>query len=284
MPKQFLLPILKQGKINPNTFYLVLKNPSSAFKQAAPGQFLEIKVSNNYQPLLRRPFSVHRLEKGALKILYKVVGQGTRLLSEKKAGDLLDVIGPLGNGFTYELRAKSQELPILVAGGMGVAPLMFLAEKLMQRKAHPSASLRMRPEQGRGTQSAKRRATVLIGAKTKSELLCEKEFKKLGCEVKIATDDGTKGLKGFVSELLKQELSTIDYRPSTIYACGPKPMLKAVSQVAQARHLPCQVSLEEHMACGLGVCLGCVVETKQGRKLVCKDGPVFTGQDIFWDK
>jgi dihydroorotate dehydrogenase electron transfer subunit len=142
----------------------------------------------------------------------------------------------------------------------------------------------MRPEQGRGTQSAKRRATVLIGAKTKSELLCEKEFKKLGCEVKIATDDGTKGLKGFVSELLKQELSTIDYRPSTIYACGPKPMLKAVSQVAQARHLPCQVSLEEHMACGLGVCLGCVVETKQGRKLVCKDGPVFTGQDIFWDK
>ncbi len=201
-----------------------------------------------------------------MELLYEVVGQATEILSHRKPGEHLDVIGPLGNGFnltpnTYNLT------PILVAGGMGVAPLLFLAEKLVKSQVT----------------SHKPQAVVLIGSKTKDQIICEKEFKDLGYDVKIATDDGSRGFKGKVTDLLRSFLRTTnDERRTTIYACGPKPMLKEINRVSKKYNIPAQVSLEEHMACGIGVCLGCVVNTKEGFKRVCKEGPVFSGNEIIW--
>jgi len=209
---------------------------------------------------------VHRANNSNIEILFEVVGRGSRLLSQKKPGDYLDIIGPLGNGFTFrEPRTENRE-PILIAGGMGIAPLFFLAESLIRGKRS----------------SAYGKIQVLIGAKTKSHILCEKDFKKLGCDVQIATDDGSKGFKGRATDLLKVLLSTIDHRPSTIFSCGPKPMLKELIRITGQYSIPSQISLEAHMACGIGACLGCVVNTKAGYKRVCKDGPVFSGDEITW--
>jgi dihydroorotate dehydrogenase electron transfer subunit len=246
-------------------------------RSATPGQFVNIKLTDNREPLLRRPFSVHRAEGRNIEILYEVVGKGTEILAQKKPGEYLDIIGPLGNGFDYsapvlQFRRRRTRLrrgssaPVLVAGGMGVAPLLFLAEELVKRafSAAPRAPL------------------VLIGARAKDELLCENDFRKLGCGVKIATDDGSRGFKGRVTELLKHLPSTVDRRPSTVYACGPRPMLQEVSRISREYKIPAQVSLEEHMACGIGACLGCVVNTADGYKRVCKEGPVFQADEIIW--
>ena len=217
--------------------------------------------------LLRRPFSIHRAGKGKLEVLYAVVGEGTRLLSQKKPGKHLDVIGPLGNGFDYERRTTNDERLILVAGGMGVAPLIFLAEKLGQRSK----------VKGQG------KPLVLLGAGTKKQVLCEKEFKQLGCEVMVATDDGSVGFKGKVTDLLKDFLRPTSHVPRpTVYACGPRPMLRALSRISLKNNIPAQISLEEHMSCGIGACMGCVVDTLQGFKRVCKEGPVFDAGQILW--
>src|SRR3989338_1970131 len=164
------------------------------------------------------------------------------MLSEKKAGEYLDIIGPLGAGFSLHITHYTSH--ILVAGGMGTAPLIFLAEKLAEIK-NPKSKIK---------------TLVLIGARTKKDILCEDEFRKLGCEVKIATDDGSRGFKGFVSELLTQDLLTIDHRLLTIYACGPKLLLKEISRISLERNIPAQLSLESHMACGIGACMGCVIK------------------------
>jgi dihydroorotate dehydrogenase electron transfer subunit len=165
-----------------------------------------------------------------------------------------------------------------------VAPLVFLAQKLMEVTNHPSTLL--------GTGKSQVTSTVLIGAKTKSALLCEKEFKDLGYDVKIATEDGSRGHKGFITEVLNKILVTCDYGLTTIYACGPKPMLKAAAAIAARHKIPCQVLLEEYMACGLGACLGCAVKVKthdarrtthDEYKMVCKDGPVFKAGEIIWE-
>lgn len=257
--------IISLSKISLEYFKITL-GPSEIASLALPGQFLEIKVSEGIDPLLRRPFSVHRANNSNIEILYEVVGRGSSLLSQKKPGDYLDIIGPLGRGFTFQTPNTEHRTPILISGGMGVAPLLFLAESLARSK---------RP-------GAHGKILVLIGAKTKSHILCEKEFKKLGCDVKIATDDGSAGLKGRVTDLLKILLSTIDYRLSTIFSCGPKPMLKELTRITGQYSIPAQVSLEAHMACGIGACLGCVINTKAGYKRVCKDGPVFLGDEIIW--
>ncbi|MDP2938151.1 MAG: dihydroorotate dehydrogenase electron transfer subunit [Candidatus Omnitrophota bacterium] len=262
---QVRVKILYNKKIKGNYFYLVLRAPKIA-KESLPGQFLNIKVNDTYEPLLRRPVSIHIVKGANIELLYEVVGKATEILSRRKTGEYLDVIGPLGNGFNYPLSAIRYPLSVLVAGGMGIAPLIFLAEKLLK----PRVSRH------------KLEVVVLIGAKTKDQILCEKELKNLGCEVKIATDDGSKGFKGYASELLKEVLSTIDYRLSTIYACGPKPMLKEIAKISKKHTIPAQLSLEEHMACGIGACLGCVVNTKEGFKRVCKEGPVFDGDGIIW--
>lgn len=245
-------------KISGSCFRLVLEAPAIA-RKASPGEFVQVRVSAGATPLLRRPFSIFRAAGREIEIIYQVVGEATEILTRRRPGELLDIIGPLGNGFDLALGAFPGRTQVLVAGGMGVAPLFFLAEKLKNN-----------------------RRAVLLGAKTKSHILCEKQFKRLGCAVKISTDDGSRGHKGRVTDLLKHLLSTIDYRPSTIYACGPRPMLKEISALSCRLHIPAQVSLEEHMACGIGACLGCAVDTRDGYQRVCKDGPVFPAGDIVW--
>jgi dihydroorotate dehydrogenase electron transfer subunit len=251
--------VIKNIEVIKNYYKIVILCPGIA-KAAQPGQFLQVKVNNSDQPLLRRPFGIHRVRGAQIEMLYEVVGPGTEILAKRKSGEYLDIIGPLGNGFEPDNDASgSVGCAILVAGGMGIAPLVFLAEKLKGRQT-----------------------VVLIGARTKKQLLCESELKKLGCEVRVATDDGSKGLKGKVTELLRRALLSADHRQATVYACGPRPMLKEISRLAKKYNLPAQVSLEEHMACGIGACLGCVVETIDGYKRVCKEGPVFDVRNIAW--
>ncbi len=225
-------------------------------RPAVPGQFVMVRVSEGIQPLLRRPLGVHGVSGNKVELLYEIIGQGTVILSQKKPGEYLDVIGPLGNGFTFRHRA------ILIAGGMGVAPLVFLAEKL-----------------------SRSRPMVLIGGQSKGHILCADEFSKLGCSVKIATDDGSLGFKGKVTELLENILKSRHCEPcrgEAIFACGPGPMLKEISRLSQEHKIDAQLSLEAHMSCGFGVCLGCSVETKSSQKKVCQDGPVFDSQEIVW--
>jgi dihydroorotate dehydrogenase electron transfer subunit len=220
-----------------------------------------------------------------VEILYKVTGEGTRILSEKKEGEELNLIGPLGNG--YQIPDTRYQIPvILVAGGVGIASLLFLAEKIKSQVT-----------------SSQLPVTVFIGAKTKDQVLCEGDFKNLGCEVKISTEDGSYGHRGLVTEFLKTFLSAFRILPegalshrdgphsAFIYACGPKPMLKEVAGIAGKDNIPCQVSLEEHMACGLGACLGCAIKTVTSYQLpvtnftykrVCKDGPVFDASEVIW--
>ena len=222
---------------------------------------MNVKISPDSDPLLRRPFSVHKIKGSSIKILYEVVGRATRILSEKKAGEYLDIIGPLGNGFSYQLSAISRHYSILVAGGMGVAPLVFLAEKIKKGEM-----------------------LVLIGAKTKGQILCEKDFRGLGREVKISTDDGSQGFQGKVTDLLEQILQArhCALESIAIYACGPRPMLKAITQISKKYGIPAQISLEEHMACGFGACFGCAIKTINGQRRVCKEGPVFKADEIVW--
>ncbi|TRZ94151.1 dihydroorotate dehydrogenase electron transfer subunit [bacterium] len=255
--------ILYQKKLKGNYFCCGLAAPVIA-SQAKPGQFLNIRINVGGEPLLRRPLSIHRIKGSHIEILYEVLGQGTEALSWKKPGGYLDVIGPLGNGFKLDRQIGKQA--IIVSGGMGVAPLTFLAEKLVH-----SSLLKTHGK-----------PLVLLGAKTKKQILCEKEFRDLTCQVKVATDDGSKGFKGKVTDLLRGLLPTIDYRLSTIYACGPKPMLKSIAEVAIKYSMPAQVSLEEHMACGIGACLGCVTKTKSGYQRICVEGPVFEVNQVLW--
>jgi dihydroorotate dehydrogenase electron transfer subunit len=250
--------ILSQRRIKDNYWHCELAAPLIA-KHAGPGQFINIRVSDTYDPLLRRPLSIHGVNGTKIKIFYKVVGKATEILARKKKGELLDIIGPLGNGFAYGKRKTENGKQILVAGGMGVAPLMFLAERLKKTTIQ-----------------------VLVGARTREELLCVNDFKQAGCLVNVATDDGSAGFKGRVSDLLKQLLQEAQFRPQTIYACGPRLMLKAVADMANEHALATQLSLEEHMSCGIGACLGCVVETKSGLKRVCKEGPVFAAKELAW--
>jgi len=295
---------------------MCLDAPAVAQK-AEPGQFIYVHTSNEYQPLLRRAFSVHKIShqppvtshqlknKEKLKqmeILYRVRGEGTRILAEKKAGEELDIIGPLGKGFAL-CPLPFTLYPVLVGGGVGIAPLVFLAQNLAKNRKPRTTSLRGRPK-------TENRILVLIGAKTKKEILCKDEFERLGCEVKVATDDGSQGFKGKVTELLRNILASRSPFPvPRIYACGPRPMLKEIAQLAQQYEIPCQVSLEERMACGVGACRGCVIKAPSSRlprtaslrgrhasgqktkkpensfvyKRVCKDGPVFETGEIIWE-
>jgi len=227
-------------------------------EQANPGQFLNVRVADVFEPLLRRPFSIHGVKDSKVRILYRILGKGTQALAERKPGEFLDIIGPLGNGFDYQPLAKSEKAKsILVAGGMGVAPLVFLAEKLKNTKP-----------------------LVLIGARTKNEIICAQEFEASGCKLGLATDDGSLGFHGQVTDLLKTILEKT--HPQAIFSCGPQAMLKALCEIGLKNGIDTQLSLEEHMACGLGACLGCVVLTKSGHKTVCKDGPVFTEGELIW--
>ena len=263
--------IVSNKKVGREYFKMVVRAPRIA-REAQPGQFVHLRCLNSAQPLLRRPLSFHRFDKHNLELLYKVIGQGTNLLAKQQKGDKIDILGPLGNGF--QLSAFSSQLSaILVAGGMGVAPLLSLAEALVKRKG-------------------KRNIALLVGAQTKSAILGEKDFRRLGLKMQIATDDGSRGHKGVVTDLLNNYLNLssacarkgINSQLSTIYACGPRPMLKAVAGIARKNKLTAYASLEENMACGVGACLGCAIRTKSGYQRVCKEGPVFNLAEIKWGK
>ena len=261
LPAQIKAKITSNKRFKDNYWHLEFESGVIA-GGALPGQFVNIKVGDDVEPLLRRPLSIHWIEGSRVRFFYEAVGIGTQILSGRRPGELLDVIGPLGNGFSVPGKAKGTgpKLPIVVAGGMGGAPLLFLAKKIRSSKP-----------------------LVLIGARTKSKVLCAQEFKALGNAVKIATDDGSAGFKGRVTELLSQVLREAKTEGGfSLYACGPRPMLKAVSKIACDNNIDSQLSLEEHMACGIGACLGCVVATKSGYKRVCKDGPVFSGKELTW--
>ena len=246
-------PIEEQKELGEGVWAMTFIAPEIA-SQAVPGQFVHMCIPGRDQPFLRRPFSLAGADKatGKIDILYRVVGDGTRRFSELKAGDLIDCMGPLGGGFA--LRGKK---PLLIGGGMGIAPLVMLAKHL---KTLPVA--------------------LFLGARNKGEMFWPSYFPSVDGRLTVATDDGSIGLKGNISQHLDEALSEDAY--DAIYTCGPKPMMEAVAREAKARNIFCQVSLEDRMGCGVGACLSCTFEATDGtRRKVCTDGPVFDALEVF---
>lgn len=250
--------IIRNAEVKPSHFLMEINAPSIA-KEARPGQFVNIRCNDTTSPLLRRPFSFHRIGRHSFSILYEVKGKGTRILANKRPQEKIDLLGPLGNGFTIP---KKSSTSILVAGGMGVAPLVALAEVLAKGKGN--------------------RVYAIIGARNKKRVLCEEDFKEIGIKPIITTDDGSYGKKALATEMLDELFSRIGILLSTVFSCGPEQMLKRVGHIVRKRGFECYASLEENIACGVGACLGCAVKTKSGYKSVCKDGPVFNLNELIW--
>lgn len=251
-----LCPVLSVEEVKPGIFVLRLRSKRLA-SGALPGQFVNIKPDAGYVPLLRRPFSLYRVVEESVEIVFNTVGKGTRMLSEKKEGDSVDVLGPLG--VPYDLNG-SFETAILVAGGLGVAPMPILTTHI---------------------QRTKKNIVTFLGGRSKDQIVphyLENIF--------VSTDDGTMGLKGTVVDLLEQKLNERSFPSPKIFACGPNPMLRGLSSLAARFGIACEVSLESAMACGFGICQGCPVENVSAgadpsvRKysLVCKEGPVFNSK------
>ncbi len=230
---------------------------------ALPGQFVMMKTNDeaSSDPLLPRPFSIHRCSGERLLIIFKIMGRGTERLARLQPGQTVQIVGPLGNGFTIE---PETERHLLVGGGMGIAPLQFLAETIQRQ--WPVTTI-----------------TVLLGARTAAELAPFTGLSDLpGIFIVRATDDGSTGHHGFVTDLLASALA--EPIPATVYCCGPHPMMAKVAEICRARQTACQVSLEAHMACGIGACLGCALPGgDKGKNYlhVCMEGPVFTAETIW---
>ncbi len=259
MSKLFSATVTENKKVIKNHYLLTLR-PLKRIKKSRPGNFFMISVESGLDPLLKRPFSVHHSTDREFQILYRVVGKGTTILSNKKPGDVLDVIGPLGNTFPVNNKRKN----ILVAGGLGIAPIFGLADSIVN--------------------SSIKKPLLFYGARTAKEVLCKKELRGIGIRPVIATDDGTAGKKGNIVKVLEKHIRSGSVNPDehTIYACGPKPMLKSLSEFAAKHAIKGYAALEQNMACGVGTCLGCVVHTNSGLKRVCKEGPVFPMEEIVW--
>ncbi len=258
--------IVSNNKIAPDHYVMEVASAHLA-RNSFPGQFVSVRVrERTTDPLLRIPLGVHSIGKSGIKLLYKIVGRGTSLLSSKGEGDTLDILGPLGNGFDPGPDPGDRgALAVMVAGGHGVAPLYALAETFKRTG---------------------RKMEVFIGACEKKHLVCPEKFRKLGAKVHVATECGKAGHKGYVTGLLKKHLKRLTTHDSrlTIYACGPRPMLAALNRDAAKLNIPTQVSLDAYMACGIGACMGCAVRTLDGYKMVCKDGPVFNAREIDWER
>ena len=252
--------IVFNRKLALGTFLMALESPE-IISEATPGQFVMIRVRKGSDPLLRRPFSICGARSdNQLLILYKVVGRGTALLSDARAGRKLSVFGPLGRGFEHPKRACGS---VLVAGGIGIAPLIFLAQTIKPMKI-----------------------TFMIGYRSANEILPMEKFSLDTLNLFISTDDGTAGHHGPVTELLENHLLSSVEKPPMVFACGPTPMLKRVVDLTIKQDIPCQVSKETAMACGLGACQGCAVRASSGHNRtyyhVCQDGPVFDAQRLDW--
>jgi len=219
-----------------------------------PGQFINIKTSHSTDPLLRRPISIFDTEGNIISIVVRVIGKGTELISRMKPGSL-DIIGPLGKGFTIE---KNKNV-LLVGGGVGNAPLYYLMRKLKSE----------------GT-----KVTYIYSVKNKDFIFAKNEYQTLADDFIITTDDGSDGIKGTAIDALK-DISSKSY--DRIYCCGPDPMMERVVQISDA-NTPLEVSVENYFGCGVGLCVGCTVDTVTGYKRACIDGPVFDGREILWEK
>jgi dihydroorotate dehydrogenase electron transfer subunit len=239
---------------------LILKVPEAA-AVALPGQFVMLRVSENRDPLLARPFGIASVPtRSTIEILYRVMGRGTSLLTNMEAGHSLQLLGPLGKGF---LMPEKNTIALLIAGGSGFPPLQFLSHRI-ESPAH-----------------------LFVGARDKESLppaSVLKNFKENGLKVHIATDDGSMGVKGMTTDILNVFLAKQDNKNNlVIYACGPHLMLAAVSRIAAEHAITCYVSMEERMGCGLGACMGCSIPMKAGGyKRACKEGPVFDSREIEW--
>jgi dihydroorotate dehydrogenase electron transfer subunit len=238
-------------KVMPNIYLLWTEAPALA-EAACPGQFVMVRVSNNNDRILRRPLGIHRVnDKGEIALLYEVVGNGTEWLAQRKKGEPIDILGPLGRGFDI-----ASQCLLLVAGGVGIAPLIFLAEKAI--------------EDGRNV-------TLLFGAKTAKQVY-PKKLLPAGIEFIPVTQDGLIERKGMVTDLLDDLVGSTDQ----IFACGPATMYKAMSQMKLLKGRRVQVSMEARMGCGFGLCYGCTIKTRHGTKRVCDDGPVFELGDLIF--
>jgi len=246
------LKIIKNKNASLNHNVVVLQS-SEKLPEILPGQFVEILIKHNKQAFLRRPFSIHDVnyKENTLSLLVKQVGCGTTELANIKEGELLNVIFPLGKGFSF----ASEQNVLLVGGGCGIAPLLYLARCLKENNTQLS---------------------ILIGSRNKDEINEAEEFNKYG-NVFISTEDGSLGEPGFVTQH-----SVLKNNFSKIYACGPLAMMKAVAKLAKEKNTDCEVSLENRMACGIGACLCCVTETVHGHQCVCTEGPVFNTKELTW--
>ena len=242
--KQGIFEIALNTPLNQLVYKMVLKGDVSAITNA--GQFINIKLDGLF---LRRPISVCDLDSDSVTIIYKVVGKGTEQLSKMNIGDKLDILTGLGNGYDLTLSGSN---PVLIGGGVGVPPMYLLAKRLIEKGIKP---------------------TVILGFNNKDEIFYEKEFADLGLEVLVTTVDGSYGIKGFVTDALKD----VDY--SDFYTCGPEPMLKAIYKASKTSG---QMSFEERMGCGFGACMGCSCKTLTGNKRICKEGPVMLKEEIIW--
>jgi dihydroorotate dehydrogenase electron transfer subunit len=265
MPFDTPAPVIRHDALNRDHFLLTLEAPEIA-RASRPGQFVMLQVRPGFDPLLRRPMSVCRVLPGRrdrIQILYKVVGEGTRFLSQRERGSRVPTLGPLGNGFRLPPKGTR---PILVSGGIGIAIFPFLVESL--RAA------------GRGT------PLLVYGARGRRDLVVLDFFRKRRVPMRLATEDGSAGTRGLVTHVLEPLLSEADAGPIEIFACGPTPMLRAVGNLAARAGVRCQLALESQMPCGIGVCLGCVTACPpDGRgpifRRVCTEGPVFAAGEVI---
>lgn len=261
MPVNVKARLVKKEELKPEIFKFSVK-AEEIVKTAKPGNFIEIKVNNEIEPFLRRPISIYNIDKenGILEFIFQIKGKGTQILSNREEGEIIDILGPLGYGtFKYDDYKKLA----IIGGGIGVFPLYELAK------------------------SAQKEGKIIntyLGFRNKDLVVLEKQFNNVSNELIITTDDGSYGQKGFSIDFIKKDIESGNV--DSIYACGPLPMLRAIRQLAIEKNIPCQISLEEKMACGLGVCLGCAIKTSKSTEEapeywhVCKAGPVFQAKDV----
>ena len=256
--KKYILDLVVQRTSAPRPGYVLLQltDPAGPLPEMVPGQFVEVRVDGSPETFLRRPISINLVDREAneLWLLIHCVGAGTKALSRLQAGDSVNLVLPLGNGFTL---SPTPHAPLLIGGGVGTAPLLYLGQELKRQGTKP---------------------TFLLGARTREDLMQVERFRETG-EVYLTTEDGSLGERGFVTQhSLWNGTSAYDY----IYTCGPKPMMVAVARLAREKGIPCEASLENLMACGLGACLCCVEDTTEGHVCVCKEGPVFNIEKLKW--
>jgi dihydroorotate dehydrogenase electron transfer subunit len=266
-PQQHLAPVLANDEIIAGHKVLVCEAPAIA-QAARPGHFVNALTAERTDPLLRKPFSIYTVdrERGQISLLYSIVGATTQGMARKQPGDMLDIVGPLG-GHLFVPDTRLGAAHIMVGGGYGVPPLVFLSREL--QIAHPlSIPLDL---------------VFIIGARRKDLLLCEAELVAAGVDARAATEDGSHGTQGRVTDVLEPLLQEREGKPVTVYCCGPTPMMKAVGELCMRLGVPCQLSVEVAMPCGIGVCMGCVLDLTDGRRVrCCVDGPVFEASEVAW--